>query len=121
MSRTKHWICGRQARGVKCGAINPPRTRKCHACGKARPARRRPKHMTALALTYDNYVELNGGDFCFICFKPRGTGRRLDRDHDHKTGRPRGLLCHRCNRLLPSWVTPQWLRRAAYYLERSVA
>jgi hypothetical protein len=30
-----------------------------------------------------------------------------------------GLLCHRCNRNLPSWVTPLWLvKAAAVYLAR---
>jgi Recombination endonuclease VII len=43
--------------------------------------------------------------------------RRLDRDHDHATGRLRGLLCHRCNRMMPAWITPERLRALADYLE----
>jgi hypothetical protein len=75
--------------------------------------------MAALELTYEQYVELNGGEHCAICKRGRGS-RRLDRDHDHKTGRPRGLLCARCNRGLPNWITPEWLLAAAAYLkERS--
>lgn len=120
MSRARPWICPRQVGGLKCGGINQPRARKCHTCGKPRPPRRRPKHLAALTRTYEEYVALNGGEFCFICMRPPAPGgRRLDRDHDHKSGEPRGLLCVRCNRALPSWVTPQWLRRAAYYLERA--
>ena len=45
--------------------------------------------------------------------------RRLHVDHDHRTGQVRGLLCFPCNRALPSYVTPEWLERAAAYL-RSV-
>src|SRR3990167_5597356 len=37
----------------------------------------------------------NGG--CAICKKQNTDGRRLHVDHDHKTGRIRGLLCYRCN------------------------
>lgn len=119
MARAKTWTCPRQLGGLRCGAINPARTRKCHTCGKPRPPRRRPKHLTALTLTYEDYITVNGGDFCFLCHRERADGdRHFDRDHDHRTGQPRGLLCHRCNRALASWVTPQWLRRAAYYLER---
>lgn len=77
--------------------------------------------MVALELPYEEYVVLNGGDHCGICQTPSTTGRRLDRDHDHKAGLPRGLLHARCNRALPNWVTPQWLRAAADYLERSSA
>lgn len=118
--KARTWTCQRRLGGLRCGGINQPRARTCHTCGKPRPPKRRPKHLAALTLTYEQYVEINGGDFCFICLKPRGEGRRLDRDHCHRSGQPRGLLCHRCNRLLPSWVTPQWLRRAAYYLERTI-
>jgi hypothetical protein len=62
-------------------------------------------------------VQLYGAS-CGICGATRKT-RNLDRDHDHRTGRPRGLLCNRCNRALPNWVTPLWLRNAADYLERA--
>ena len=55
----------------------------------------------------------NGG--CAICGNAPKT-RRLDVDHDHKTGRVRGLLCHRCNRTLASWITDEWLRSALVYL-----
>ena len=73
--------------------------------------------MKALEVPYEDYVALNGGEYCGICgIGPRS--KRLDRDHDHKTGKPRGLLCHRCNRALPAWVSQDWLRAAASYLDR---
>jgi hypothetical protein len=56
------------------------------------------------------------GPGCMICGTIPKT-RGLQWDHDHKTGQHRGWLCHRCNRNLPAWVTPDWLRRAAAYLE----
>ena len=59
------------------------------------------------------------GERCGICGKGPSATRRLDRDHDHKTGQPRGLLDHRCNRALPSWATPEWLEAAAAYLRRA--
>lgn len=76
--------------------------------------------MVALELDYAGFILLNGGDHCAICGKPP-MSRRLDRDHDHKTGKPRGLLCHRCNRHLPSWITAEWLRAAADYLDSAQA
>lgn len=75
--------------------------------------------MAPLELDYAAFVRLNGGDRCAICGRLPSANRRLDRDHDHKTGAARGLLCARCNRALPSWITPDWLRAAAKYLERN--
>jgi len=74
-----------------------------------------------LELDYAAYVTLNGGERCGICGTGPSARRRLDRDHCHKTagGRPRGLLCARCNRALPSWITVDWLNNAAAYLART--
>jgi hypothetical protein len=58
------------------------------------------------------------GERCGICGAEPRPGRKLDRDHDHKTGRARGLLCHRCNRRLDNQADAEWLRRALRYVER---
>lgn len=116
----RYWTCRRQAKGVVCGARNPAVKQRCTGCGKPRPKRQAPAHKAALDLPYETYVKLNGGDHCYLCERQPSAGRRLDRDHDHRTGQPRGLLCHRCNRALPSWTTPQWHRHAAVYLEIGV-
>lgn len=74
--------------------------------------------MAALDLDYSVFLARNNGDErCAICDRAPAARRCLDRDHCHKTGQPRGLLCHRCNRTLASWLTPDWLRSAAVYLE----
>ena len=82
--------------------------------------KRTPKRAKQLGVTDDEYarlLEAQGGG-CAICgAKPKT--RRLHVDHDHKTGKVRGLLCHRCNRALPTWVTDEWLRRAYHYLARA--
>jgi hypothetical protein len=118
----RFWTCYRQRNGLRCLHKNPSRKQKCEACGGAKPASRQPKHLVALEAPYEAYIELNGGDRCAICLRERtDVDRRFDRDHDHRTGRPRGLLCHKCNRALPSWVTAEWLRAAAEYLDRSAA
>jgi hypothetical protein len=115
------WTCQRSSLGVKCGHRNGNRKRNCQWC-KPRPARKRPAHMSALALPYAYYVQLNGGEHCGICGRLPSPGRKLDRDHDHKgVGTPRGLLCVRCNRALPDWCGVEWLRAAAAYLERVTA
>ena len=108
------WTC----RG--CGTQWPRTKRKC-VCGRSRPAPRRPKHQLVLETPYDWWVQ-RYGETCGICGRPPGRKRRLDRDHDHRDGgRPRGLLCARCNRALPNWVTAEWLLAAAAYLQRDIS
>jgi hypothetical protein len=75
--------------------------------------------MQALNLTYEQYVDLNGGEHCGICGNhQKDGGPRLHRDHDHRTGKPRGLLCFPCNSALRPYMTADWVRRALEYLER---
>lgn len=111
--RWKGWTCR------KCKTRNPsPWARICVGCGKQRPLKV-TKHQRVLEAArpyYDSMLVKQGGR-CAICLVEPSTSRRLDIDHDHKTLKVRGLLCHRCNRRLDSTVTAAWLRAAAEYLE----
>lgn len=78
-----------------------------------RIARRRAQ----IGLTIEDYnviLEAQGGR-CAICPNTPKT-KRLDTDHNHKTGELRGLLCHSCNRRLWVGVTIRWLASAITYL-----
>lgn len=48
---------------------------------------------------YHKLVELHLGG-CAICKQPCNSGMRLAVDHNHKTGKIRGLLCGNCNQAL---------------------
>lgn len=112
-----YWTCQRVTAGVKCGAVHANRFQVCQACGKRRPPRKPPAHMAALSLSYEEYVELNGGEWCGICHA--GPEARLMRDHDHRKILPRGLLCFRCNMALRTYATLEWLQAALAYVERA--
>lgn len=75
--------------------------------------------MAALDVPYEEYVYINGGEHCGICGRPPKPGRRLNRDHDHANGMPRGLLCWIDNKFLRRGMTIDWMRRAIAYLERA--
>lgn len=114
------WTCQRKSKGVPCRTRNARTKQRCAKCGGPRPPRRLPAHRRALVeMKYEAWSSVYG-EACGICGAGRKT-RRLDRDHDHRTGRPRGLLCSRCNRALPNWMTSAWLRAAADYLDRAQA
>lgn len=72
---------------------------------------------------YNERLEAQDGR-CLLCFTPEAEARNgvLDVDHDHESGRVRGLLCHRCNWALGILQDdPALLRRAADYLEASAS
>ena len=65
---------------------------------------------------YDAMLETQGGG-CFICSRPTREDISLHVDHDHSTGKVRGILCFRCNNALADFgEDPDILRKAASYV-----
>jgi hypothetical protein len=92
--------------------------------------RRNPDKVRDLALRYKYGITLEEyegilaaqGGGCAICesVTPRYKGRVIFHvDHDHATGKVRGLLCHPCNMVLGYVVdSVEMLQRSIQYLER---
>ncbi len=59
------------------------------------------KKLKKYKLSIKDYTELiyTQRNRCAICDKP-AEGKTLHIDHNHETGKVRGLLCHNCNVLL---------------------
>lgn len=83
--------------------------------------KKRTRRLAKMGLTPEQYdaMEKAQGGLCRICGgPPTGRWKRLHIDHDHKTGRVRGLLCVGCNRALGYLNDdPKRARSAAGYLE----
>ncbi len=65
---------------------------------------------------YDAMLASQGGG-CGICGKEPSARISLHVDHDHRTGRIRGLLCFVCNSSLGDLDDPDLLRAALRYIE----
>lgn len=68
-------------------------------------------------LSFDETKELMTDPICAGCGREL-VGRALFIDHDHDTGKIRGVLCPPCNTVLMDHMTPALLRRLAKYLEK---
>jgi hypothetical protein len=71
--------------------------------------------------TWNEMIERQG-DRCAICRtdKPGGRGELWHIDHDHETGRIRGLLCHSCNVGIGNFRDdPSLLIAAVKYIHRA--
>lgn len=99
--------------------------------GKARWSANRPyfrnhRLLERYGISLDDYNRMYARQRrrCAICRRPerrrlRGRIAPLVVDHDHVTGRVRGLLCHRCNTALGYVEQRLWLRKAQAYLRRA--
>lgn len=102
---------------------------------KAAQQRWRQAHPETVASSYRRYryaIEPHEYDLllkkqgcaCAICRRPetvvfRGKLKTLSVDHDHKTGRIRGLLCQRCNLAVGNLEdSADRARAVAFYLEK---
>lgn len=70
------------------------------------------KHTYGITLADEEAMRVQQGGLCAICQK----GRSLMVDHDHETGRVRGLLCNGCNIALHLFDDPVKLKRTLAYL-----
>lgn len=95
---------------------------------RANENRRRWNLENRYGITVEQYAAMlaDQGGVCAICGQGEpnehgrtGTRFRLAVDHDHETGRVRGLLCQKCNRAIGLLGdNPQRLRDAADYVEK---
>ena len=69
--------------------------------------------------THDQYEQLllSQGGVCAICEDKPTPKRKLSVDHEHQTGRVRGLLCTRCNMGIGYFRTIKVMEFALRYMK----
>jgi len=105
-----------QGRGYHCKPCHARVTRaninKNHGSARAFHLKRRYKVDTVQV----EWLILQQGGVCAIC----RTRKALHVDHDHATGRVRGILCFNCNREIGKFGDdPALLRSAIAYIEKA--
>jgi hypothetical protein len=93
---------------------------------KLDPDRYWEKDLKKYGITPDQYIQMmfDQNGLCAICEGPethliKGKLPLLAVDHDHETGKVRGLLCSRCNNGIGHFKdSPTLLQRAASYVEK---
>lgn len=93
---------------------------KYHALPESKVRQRNAHLKHAYGITLETYqlILLTQGGRCAICGIPKPGGKgTFHVDHDHKTNKIRGLLCHYCNAMLAySRDNPETLRAGARYI-----
>jgi len=85
-------------------------------CQELRRAHKLKNNFGITVAEYDEILDRQDG-VCAICGKVCATGNRLAVDHNHETGKIRGLLCRSCNQALGAFLDdPDLLMAAVAYL-----
>jgi hypothetical protein len=96
-----------------------------HPKGKLNTTQRFPSRWSRTQSVYglgrDDYYAILGEQEgrCAVCCGPSGReSGYFDVDHDHATGKVRGLLCNSCNKVIVATHSPDWYLLAHEYLMR---
>ena len=106
-------------------AVRIVRYHRRHPKGKLNTTQRFPSRwgrtQSVYGLGRDDYYAILGEQEgrCAVCCGPSGReSGYFDVDHDHATGKVRGLLCNSCNKVIVATHSPDWYLLAREYLMR---
>lgn len=101
---------------IHCKQVYKPtsaRQKWCSVCAPSKGARSRIRRYGLSQSQIDAmYFQQGGG--CLLCGAPEPECI----DHDHNTGKVRGLLCRTCNMALAYIENKDWMRKARKYLRQ---
>ena len=115
------FIVGRK--GTTCAVCAKPQQARWHKANRPSPRKYREynlRHFYGLSLADYDLMLVSQNGLCKGCYTHHSQlNRGLFVDHNHATGKVRGLLCMNCNLIARKHATPEILRRLADYMERS--
>lgn len=96
------------------------RARKYRESSRGRELKRQHNLKCKYNITLEEYDQMFEGQngVCALCNNINDHGRRLCVDHDHKTGKIRGLLCTRCNTRLGVLEDEKFINDVKEYLQK---
>ena len=104
-----------------CNRVLPGKLRKiCRTCCPTGADYGRFRNYGIVRSDFERMLEAQN-NLCALCPAPLDENELMciSVDHDHVTGRVRGLLCLYCNRILgPLEARAGWLERAAEYVKQ---
>ena len=111
------WFCS-----VRCKQLEAERRKQKHRrLNKLDHETRRARDLrNKYGITVEIWEAMYDGQLgrCALCLTPLAEVTKICVDHDHATGRVRGLLCINCNHGLGKFKdSPEILRRAAAYVD----
>lgn len=125
--KSKTCVSGRRKTCSLCSDPNGPARAERDKAKYPHAVYARRKALRGYGLTEEDYKRMfaQQDGKCALCGRgPKAGGRlkNLPVDHDHKTGKARGLLCTPCNRIVGLIEsTPDMLEKVKAYLEGTLA
>ncbi len=109
---------------IRCGNDYVPTSNRQMYCSTCAPMDRRSrKNIRHYGISHDEFsaAQDEAGGFCQLCGKrcdEEDRNRKLVVDHDHETGKFRGMLCRDCNRGMGFIDNESWLKKALEWRRR---
>lgn len=124
MAAGNRWCCHKKHFAPDADFERPKgRGGVCKSCGPAYARKRKLSREYGVTPEWFEAKLKEQGGCCALCHKTfdlhSGLPRNLCVDHDHGTGKPRGILCRRCNSSLErAEKIPDWIEKALMYLKQ---
>lgn len=118
-TKTRKWREANPMRYAEWALANRERGLDRHRMRRTDPTYRLREALRIHGLSIEDFDALvaSQNNKCAICGAPPPESQRLHVDHDHSTGRVRGLLCGHCNKALGLFRDdPEVILRAVHYL-----